>query len=79
MVGQEEGAHLTTLCVTKKVSGGALTVPVGSFACQLDFLDFDRFPCPGPFLSMMSSFVILDFETPGNSEHFNLKDRSVST
>lgn len=78
MVGQEEGAHLTTLLyVAKKVSGRAFTVPVGSFACQLDFLDFDSFPCPGPFFSMMSSFVILDFETAENSEHFSLKDRSV--
>lgn len=53
-------------------------MPVRSFACRLDFLDFDSCPCPGPFLSKVSSFVILDFETAKNSEHFNLKDRSVS-
>lgn len=66
MVGQEESAHLTTPYVAKKVSGGALSVPVGSFACQLDF-------------PVMSSFVILDFETANNSEEFNLKDGSVPT
>lgn len=79
VVGQEVGAQLTTLYVAKKVSRVALTVPVGGFTSQLDFLDFDNCPCPGPFLSMMSSFVILDSETAKNSEQFNLKDRSAST
>lgn len=77
--GQEEGAHLLIQYIAKKVGGGAPTVPGRSFACQLGFLDFDSCLCPGPFLSMMSSFVILDFETAKNPEHFNLKDRSVST
>lgn len=54
-------------------------MPAGSFACQLDFLEFDSCPCPGPFLSMMSSFVILDLEITKNSEQYNLKDRSVTT
>lgn len=57
----------------RKVSGGALTVPVGSFASQLDFLDFDSCPCPGPFLPVMSSFVIFNLETAKNSEQFSLK------
>lgn len=78
-MGQIEGAHLATPYVAEMVSGGALTVPVGSFACQHDFLNFDSCPCPGPFVSMMSSFVILDLEIAKNSEQFNLKDRSVST
>lgn len=50
-----------------------------SFACHLDFLDFDSSPCPGPFLSVMSNFVILDLGTAKNSEEFNLKDRLAST
>lgn len=58
--------HILPHHIAKRVSGGALTVPVRSFACQLDF-------------PVMSSFVILDFETASNSEEFNLKDGSVPT
>lgn len=56
-----------TICC-KEGSGGVLTAPVGSFPLQLHFLDFDSWPCPGPLLSMMPSFMLLDLEIAKNSE-----------